>query len=87
MTSVSDYATKKESTNFTEAAMLCNPYEFVGHQDIPEIITPLSPEMQKRTLTFDQLREKFQRLSNDTLFQPGCTRRDNLDEKLVRVFK
>ena len=87
MTSVPDNATNEESSNDTEATMLCGPYEFIGHQNISEIVTPLSPEMQKRTLTFDQLREKFQRFSNETLFQPGCIRRDNLDEKLVRVFK
>ena len=85
MTSVPTYATNEESSNDTEAAMLCSPYEFIGHQNIPEIITPLSPLMQKQTLTFDELREKFQRFSNETLFQPGCRRRDNLDEKLVRV--
>ena len=80
-----NYSTREISENETEATILCDPFDFIGHQDIPTIETPLSEEMQKQTLTFDELREKFQRFSNESLFKPGCIRRDNVDEKLVGV--
>ena len=63
---IPNYSTSEISENETEATILCNPYDFIGHQDIPKIETPLSEEMQKRTLTFDELREKFQRFSNES---------------------
>ena len=85
ISSIPNYSTSEKMENETEASILCNPYDFIGHQDIPKIETPLSEEMQKRTLTFDELREKFQRFSNESLFKPGCIRRDNIDQKLVRV--
>ena len=66
--------------------MFCNQTFLLGRQNIPKISTPLNAEMKNRTLTIDELRAKFQRFSNETLFKPLCKRQENPDEKLALVF-
>ena len=65
--------------------MFCAQTFLLGRQNIPKIQTPLNLGMKNRTLGINELREKFQRFSNETLFEPHCKRQENQDEKLAMV--